>query len=316
MIDPTKPKIKPQQPTDNPYESAVATDNPYEPEHSTGAFGPYDHHDPAGLDQAIEDKTMNSVGGFVGLEGLGQLGGSALGLAKRFPAAAAGFVRGGIPGAAKAVLTAKGLQALLGAGERAAPAMSAPGKAVDYAKILREGFNSAGADASRVSSGNDAMAAGISKLTPQAPNPMSMEEAFNSAGSAGREASMGNAKMAEGITNASVPSKMPLSKAFQTIANKGSIGAGKGLDFTGGMGASMMMGPTPQDQSAQALQGFNPAQPMGAPPQLSSNVTEAKAEGTALVGQPREAIAQQLSLKYDPATVKFVLASLPNRLPQ
>lgn len=61
-----------------------------------------------------------------------------------------------------------------------------------------------------------------------------------------------------------------------------------------------------------------PGQMFAMPAPLSSNATEAKQLGTQamLSGMPRDSLRMQLSQRYTPATVEFVLAALPNRLPQ
>lgn len=295
--------------------------NPYEAQADSAAVNPYEDAPPAeripnlsekgytevppDLEQNMQANEEKMVGSVIGMEGVGGLGKGLWQTAKKFPVAAAGvggLIRGGVPGAMRAIL-AKGVTGAMS--KMAAPAeRMAP--AVDYDRLMSKAFNTAGADAGRVASGNDAMAQGISNLTPQAPNPMSMEEAFNSAGAAGAPASAGNAAMAKGIANIQ-PGKMPLDKAMGVLS-KGMPGAGK---FGGGAGAAVGM----------ALQG--PQSPLQGgmapvPPPLSTNLPEAKQAGLQALeaGQPHSALAQMLGLKYDAATVKFVLAGLPNRVPQ
>jgi len=68
---------------------------------------------------------------------------------------------------------------------------------------------------------------------------------------------------------------------------------------------------------SSGLAGAMPMMPPMAPP-LSNNVNQAKQMGIMGMSQgvPREALYQQLAQQYDKATLEFVFAALPNRLPQ
>lgn len=130
-----------------------------------------------------------------------------------------------------------------------------------------------------------------------------LTQGMNTAGKAGRAESQGNAAMSRGIERASeMGSKAGRAANAARTVSKGMIGAGK-----------VAPAATP------FLGGFSPemdAQP--APPQLSTDTGQAKMQSMMALkqGLPRAAVEQQLRSQYDPATVAFVLAALPNRLPQ
>lgn len=193
----------------------------------------------------IQDKSIGSITAGAGFEGLSGLASGAMGLAKKFPATAVGFLRGGIPGAAKALLSKDLLGQVLSRGAPAAATEAAPAAAELAPALSKEAF---------------------------------------------------------------MAKSMPYSSPEFIAAQQGAEGASayaKGMDNIG-------LQHLPSAAFGAAMQ--RPAQPVP----LSSNVTEAK--GVALqalrVGAPMAALRSQLATTYDSATVEFVLAALPNRLPQ
>lgn len=218
-------------------------------------------------------------------------------------------------------LAKKGVGAAKAAFQAAGPAMEVAGPYVDmaarwlggpvgvahgiYTKIRRAKMLSAAAKAAQEAEA----AKGLEEMAPSVLG--GDREAFAQG--------MGATKKAP-ITEPSVPSQSPVEvpQAQPTEAMPAMTQPGTpAIDWQAKMMAQRAAQGRPMPGAgASALIGGFGGQPQPAP--LSTNVSQAKMMILAgqKTGQSMEQVRQQMAAIYDPATLQFVFAALPNRLPQ
>jgi hypothetical protein len=289
-LGPTKPKPK------NKYETTAAPVNKYEA--AIAAMPDESANEPKlmgelaadwqGLSPERQQETYDQAGGEAGLVGTAlSLPSMASGLKGALASTKA--LRHPIQWLAKSGMDAlrAGMQATPEAAAVEAPVAAKAPQAVDFARKMTQGMSAAGREGRAATQGRIAMERGMANLQPEPLAPTPMSQGFAQAGAEAAQRGSGLA-MEKGITQLSKPTTID---ALKTILSRGGgFGAGK----LGAVGAALAPPPLSNDTSAArqtALQGMQQ-------------------------GQGTSQLRQQLAMVYDSPTVEFVLAALPNRLPQ